>query len=452
MNQVSTYNIHRLASAIGISAALLLAGSGGAGAQEEFIIVTGKAQTESAVSTRDGSAQKIELSFQPEVEISLPSDFRLTAIGRFRGDIRDRLEPGDPKQDSTSPLSRRLLIGDHADLELREAYLSGPAGPFHLTVGKQQIVWGQADGLKVLDVVNPQDFREFILDDFADSRIPLWSLNAEISVGDFNAQLIWIPDQTYNDLPEAGALYALRAPRFLASVPAGAGVIMRPPARPNNFLADSDAGFRLSGFLDGWDVTANYLYHHIDQPAPFRTLATGPGGTVATVVPRFKRSHLVGGTFSNAFGDFVVRGETGYAFNRFLPAANTADADGVVETDQLMQVLGLDWSGLSDTLVSLQLFLDVLTAGADIQGRDRLESTVTVLLRRSFLDDKAAAEVIWLQSVDHGDGLVRPKISYEFGDALEVWLGADIFYGRSIGIFGQFSRNDRVTAGARWSF
>jgi len=47
---------------------------------------------------------------------------------------------------------------------------------FALRLGKQQIVWGETDGLKLLDVMNPQNFREFILDEFEDSRLPLWSV------------------------------------------------------------------------------------------------------------------------------------------------------------------------------------------------------------------------------------------------------------------------------------
>jgi len=63
-----------------------------------------------------------------------------------------------------------------------------------LVLGRQQNVWGKADGLKVLDLVNPQDFRELILDDFDDSRIPLWAVNAEIPVAEVVVPLVWIPE------------------------------------------------------------------------------------------------------------------------------------------------------------------------------------------------------------------------------------------------------------------
>jgi len=38
-------------------------------------------------------------------------------------------------------------------------------------LGRQQIVWGEAIGTFVTDVVNPKDFREFVLPDFSELRI-----------------------------------------------------------------------------------------------------------------------------------------------------------------------------------------------------------------------------------------------------------------------------------------
>ena len=67
--------------------------------------------------------------------------------------------------------SRPYRIGDAGTAEIRDAYLEFGLDNGLLRIGKQQIVWGRLDGIKVLDTVNPQDFREFILDDFDDSRI-----------------------------------------------------------------------------------------------------------------------------------------------------------------------------------------------------------------------------------------------------------------------------------------
>ena len=407
-------------------------------------------ETEWAYGTKQHSSQKLELLFEPEVNVALPNNRKLTAIGRLRADARDKLEPDDPPQDEVSGFSRRLLIGNKTDLELREFYLETEAGRAFLTLGKQQIVWGKADGLKVLDVVNPQDFREFILDDFDDSRIPLWAVNAEIPINDDMLQLIWIPDRTYHALPEPDSLYAFTSPAIVPTAPPGVAVNVERGQRPDRFFADSDFGARYSTFRKGWDLTLNYLYHYYDTPVLFQSLSMTPQGPLVTVTPRYERSHLFGGTFSNAFGDWVVRGEVGYSTDRFFLTNDPADSDGVIKTNELAYVLGLDWSGIEDTFLSFQLFQSRLADDPPGLVRDQADNTVTFLARRDFLNETVTAEVLWLHNLNEDDGLVRPKISYEWKSNIKVWLGADVFYGTETGLFGQFDQNDRLVLGMEW--
>ena len=70
---------------------------------------------------------------------------------------------------------------------LRELYVDTETGsdeenPISLRVGKQQVVWGTADGMKLLDIINPTDWREFAQNTMEDSRIPVWMVNAEKDV------------------------------------------------------------------------------------------------------------------------------------------------------------------------------------------------------------------------------------------------------------------------------
>ena len=103
----------------------------------------------------------------------------LTAIARIRLDTVDDLNPtGSVPAGSYSSLGGPLLSGKNGQFGLREFYWQYGDDAADWKIGKQQVVWGEADGLKLLDVINPQNFREFILDDFDDSRIPLWMINA----------------------------------------------------------------------------------------------------------------------------------------------------------------------------------------------------------------------------------------------------------------------------------
>jgi len=63
---------------------------------------------------------------------------------------------------------------------LREAYIDTTVGNDWLVrAGKQQTVWGTADGMKLLDAINPTDYSELAQNQMEDSRIPIWMINAE---------------------------------------------------------------------------------------------------------------------------------------------------------------------------------------------------------------------------------------------------------------------------------
>ena len=158
-----------------LAAAAFAAGTpeDGESAKPNPLRVSAILESEGAYGITRDRASKLEFIIDPQLEYRFSEDTRVTAIARLYSEGFDYLEPGRPSQAEVAPNSRRLLLGDRSDIELREFYLKTLLWGTHLTLGKQQVVWGKADGLKLLDVVNPQNFREFILDNFDDSRIPL---------------------------------------------------------------------------------------------------------------------------------------------------------------------------------------------------------------------------------------------------------------------------------------
>jgi len=67
---------------------------------------------------------------------------------------------------------------------LREAYIDLETNGYSIRAGKQQVVWGTADGMKLLDAINPTDYAEMAQNQMEDSRIPVWMMNAETDVAD----------------------------------------------------------------------------------------------------------------------------------------------------------------------------------------------------------------------------------------------------------------------------
>ncbi len=390
--------------------------------------------------------QRSELSVTPEFNVKFSRSTSLTVIGRLRFEGEDLLEPGRPAQTSVSEASQRRFSSNHVEWDLRELYLDLDLGNAFARIGKQQIVWGQADGLKVLDVVNPQTFREFILAEFEDSRIPLWTVNVEVPVAGGTLQALWIPDQSYNDLPEPGAAFEITAP--FVGIPPGVPVTIAPSEVPNRILEDSDAGLRYSLFAGGWDLTLNYLYHYHDLPVVRRAFT--PSGLQLS--PSYERTHLVGGTVANAFGDFTVRGEIGWSSDAFFSQTLGTPGDGVHESPELSSVIGLDYSGLTDTIVSAQLFQSTVLDHDNTVERSKTEMNASLLLRRNFANETVEAQVLWIQSLSGDGALIRPRLRVDYSTEWQFELYADFFFGDRAGLFGQFDARDRIGIALTRSF
>ncbi|PCI64771.1 MAG: hypothetical protein COB37_00305 [Kordiimonadales bacterium] len=405
-------------------------------------------ETQTALGFKQGDLQKNEFIFKPELGFDFGSSSRFTLIGRIRGDSQGRLEPGRPPGINRAAFSGRVFAGDHLEAEILEAYIDTDIGNTFLRIGKQQIVWGQADGLKVLDILNPQSFREFILPEFEDSRIALWAVNAEIPVGEALLQLIWIPDTTYDDIPEQGAAFAFTSPLVVPQAPIGVPVNFRPLDKPSNAFTDSDVGVKLSAFLGGWDVSLNYAYHYVDRPVVRRSVSDAG----ITITQNYERSHLVGGTAATVFGDFALRAEIGYSTNRFFRTSDQADADGVVRANEFSYVVGLDYSGFTDWFLSAQVFQSRISNFQPGIVRAKTDTSLTFLIRRNFMNETLSAEALVIQSVADNDGLLQLAMSYQWSSNVRLKAGADFFYGSSYGLFGQFRDRDRVTLGIEVSF
>jgi len=401
-----------------------------------------------AVTTGDGSTQKFEAVVEPRMDLALPHNMHLTGIARLRGDTENDLGPDASRPENYSDINGPLFNNAHGELSLRELYLDARLGSGFWRIGKQQVVWGQADGIKVMDVVNPQSYREFIMDDLDDSRIPLWMVNAEYPLGpNGNLQVLWIPDTTYHELAEQGTPYAFTSSRLVPVAPPGLPTEILDANKPDNAFSDSDAGLRYSAFVGGWDVSLNYLYQYQDFPVPYQELRLDNGTISGVVAPRYKRNHLLGGTFSNVFANVTLRGELVYNSDTYLVSSDLSER-GIANSKEFSSVLGLDWQlGSYDTLLSAQWFQRHLLDYNSSIKPDQTEHNLSLLYRRTFANQTWTLDALGLYSPNHGDRWVQLRLSYLFKSNIELWLGGDFFGGDKNGLYGEFSGENRVLVG-----
>ncbi|PKO27321.1 MAG: hypothetical protein CVU32_02805 [Betaproteobacteria bacterium HGW-Betaproteobacteria-5] len=329
------------------------------------------------------------------------------------------------------------------NIELRENYLDVSAGNWDFRFGKQHVVWGEMVGLFFADVVSARDLREFILPEFDQMRVPQWAARAEYFADDYHAELLWIPVASYDNIGKPGADFYPYQP-----VPTGFSVRYLPEQRPERNADHMNYGLRLSTLKNGWDISGFY-YRSSDITPTFYRQFEAP--TTFIYQARHDRIDQYGGTVSKDFGEVVFKAETVYTRGRSFTSLNFADTDGVVRQNTLDWAAGLDFTLPAETRLNVQIFQRQFhNYDANIIP-DQHENGYSVLLNNKLFANWEA-QALFISSLNRTDWLFRPRITWNFEQNWRWILGADVFHGPQLGMFGQYDSMDRVYSEIRHSF
>lgn len=408
-----------------------------------------------AQSVETGGEARVELAFEddanltqarlemlPEIEASWDSGARFFGSVRARLDLTDDLLPGSPEYPTYCGLCSPLNLGGGSTLELKDFYLEFESGRVLWKLGKQQIVWGQLDGFKLLDQVNPQSFEQFILEDFDRSRIGLWSARLESTVAGTDIQIVYAPDSTVSYVPDQDALFAFQAPRFRFGQAREASLeLPQTTVRSSNIVKDATYALRLSRYVSGWDLAAVAITGLDHTPVGNLIVENG----LAQFHRLHKRRSLVGASAATSSGPVVFRNEIGLYPNRSFNVTE-GNSLGVVDRDQLTVAAALDYDGPGGLFLSVQFIYDrVLDAPRSLTRPDD-DVLLSIFALKYFANETVKAEArLYAANGLFADALVSASLTYVASDALELSVGADLFMGDEGGIYGQFQDRDRVT-------
>lgn len=390
--------------------------------------------------------------------------------------------------------------GEEIDPIFREAYADVNFGNFFGRLGRQLVSWGRADGVVLLDRVNPTNFRRPLIVEVEDIRIPLWMANLNYTyLPSQSIQVLWIPRYVplatpgLNDVDEftlADALdpdmdfhdWTLNVIKFRnigLTIPPGTAVVN---GRPGTNFKNSEAALRLQGVLYDFAYTVNYFYSWTDLPGLFGNFGTDenpmpaftPEGQ-AIVVQKPVRFHMFGFSLDRGWSglpgpleNLVTRLEWAYfiddlfvqfegPFAPFVPA-NT------VRKDHTGFLLGLDnfvYNPLLNdyTFVSLQASQDWIidpihsdNAYYDLGStepfkgfRDQEKTTLTAFFQQGFLTgDTLNFTFLGVYEVEFNDAWIRPELVYDVSTRIQAKLGMNIFFGDENDPLGQFEQNQQV--------
>jgi hypothetical protein len=211
---------------------------------------------------------------------------------------------------------------------------------YKITAGFQEIAWGETFGAPVVDVVNPRDFTDPLIQQPSWERLPVAAINAQAFYEKLTLQAILTPvsreNRYYSGAPR-GSAPDLPAPLTLGTHPL------------QDVSSSPEYGGRASYlFPNGIDLGLIYYRHWNRNPVYELTPAF-------QILPVQEQVHSTGLTFSEAvesFASLVLRGDALYVSGIPLDGVNL----GFPERDRsrLMGTLGADLTTSTDWSFGLQ--------------------------------------------------------------------------------------------------
>jgi len=311
-------------------------------------------------------------------------NWEVRGIFRLWGDWAYEINQGDSHWDKFfGPARHKQSFYNDFDDIVRELYATYTTDWFQIRAGRQQIGWGEADGLRVMDVINPLDLRRgpfYDTQGYSQVRIPKWLIKTELypgsigSVSDIALQLVLNPGDNreqqqlqlpaYVDAQILGWNTALgqNSPYYgqdSVSIPNSAGVWGVPT--PNYHVApfqfnfnkrddsfdNAEYGARLAFNASGTSMTLNYWngfgheglfdFQKLDYHPRGVQLPVGPNGSLVPMAiyadfwyPRVEYAGLTANRETELLSKLlgintnpVLRFEGLYSFNQKLQSTET---------------------------------------------------------------------------------------------------------------------------------
>ncbi len=335
--------------------------------------------------------------------------------------------------------------------DIRELYMDFYSEKVDVRVGKQQIIWGQADGVFITDVVSPKNLTEFLLWDFNEIRMGVTAAKVNYYVFEEQAiEWVWIPVFTPTLAPEEGSIWHPRLdfpvkPVFDMSQSKVSANLENSELFMRYSLSQSWIDLQLMGAYTWDDDPTIHLVKRMEMDS-----VTQKQVLQLTVRPEYHRLLLGGGSFSTDIVGFVFRGEGAYYKDKYFITSAPSAKESVIQKDYVNYVGGLDKT-MGNWRLSTQFIQKIILDYDDQMKKDEVDNLATIMVNRTLFREKVRLELFSYVGFNHQDALIRLRGYYFPYDGMSVELGANLFVGDE-GTFGQYNENSMLYTRVKYSF
>jgi len=288
--------------------------------------------------------------------------------------------------------------------DLNEIYLQGALrSNLDIKIGRQIVVWGKSDNIRITDSLNPLDNTTPGMVDIEDLRLGRAMTKIDYFVNDWAISGIVLHENRFSDMPQYGSDYAPANLMIANAISVD---------EPSNSIDNSGIALSASANMQGQDLAFYYSNQYIDNTT--------------------YRSNMLGFAYNKVVDSFLFKTELAY-FDNY---------DSNLVDSKIDSLVGVEYNGISDGSISLE----VANKDDDIQYALRFtQSYINQTLDFTALYSGFGKEC------EYG-GFTRIWFDYDINDKLSSSFGFINYIGKEKKSFEMIEDNDRIFASITYSF
>ncbi len=367
-----------------------------------------------------------------------------------------------------------------------------------VTIGRQRIAWGTADGINPTDNLNPYDLSDIW--DFG-SHLGSDAIDFRYYIKDFKIEGVFLPYFTParmpfgdwwqafdsgNDMPDTMQIREVNNLVPPITINLKYNNMTYDYIYPSNRFSETPGyGLKVAGNILGFDVSASYVYGRDGLPLP--SVATINMDSVSSSFDTaylsvnttliYPRVNIFGFDFAGTIGNIGVRGELGVFVpdKQYMLTVNSPDPNDMVTVPFLefeavgtpedsivldnkpyaRYVLGADYIFSNGYYINVQYIHGFINE----RGQGNLNDYLSLHFEMKFFDEKliiAPTDIFatvydWNDIENNYAYVYMPSITYQATDNAKFEIGARIIDGKGNGLFANIKDKDQLYIKAKYS-
>ena len=343
------------------------------------------------------------------------------------------------------PYNDNVLDTYKTQLRFDDTYIQGRlTKDIDIKIGRQLVVWGKSDSIRITDVINPLDNRLPGMTDIEDLRLSTTMAKLDYYLGQWNfSAMAIVESRIFLEAAPYGEYFPV------SSIFPGAPNPFFDLKQPTTSWDNMQYAFAANGTFSGWDLS----FYGADVLDSKWGLVTPPTPTSQREVNKIQ---MLGSAINIATGSWLLKSEIAYLSG--IKYNTTKD-----EKDRIDFLVGADYMGIKDTVLSVEIANRHIIDHENIMSVsnpnsldfvDENEVQTAIRATRSFSNDSINATL--LLSMFGGEwqygGFFRASIEYDVMDGVVANVGVIDYITGDKPFTAAISDNDKIFADITYSF